>query len=218
MLNLINYKLFVVVFLLLFSQLSYAKTTWQLNKEDDGIKVYVRDTQGSVVKSFKGEVIISASLTSLVLALEDTKSYPQFLHNCKKSSNLKIVSPSESYKYIVTNMPWPVEDRDMIVHSLMSQDKTSKIVTIKLAAAPKELENKVGLVRIKKMLGSWRLIPEAKGQVKVIYEMNVDPGGSLPKWLVNSLAVDIPFHTLRKLRKQLKKPAYQNIKHSLIID
>ncbi|MEE9326321.1 MAG: START domain-containing protein [Cocleimonas sp.] len=218
MTNTINNRFLIVILLLIFSSLSHANPAWQLDKEEDGIKVYVRDTQDSAVKSFRGEVIVSASLTTLVATLEDTKSYPQFLHNCKKATNLKIINDNESYKYIVTNMPWPVEDRDTIVHSVMSQDNASKVVTIKFNAAPQQIAHKKGLVRINKMLGSWRLIPEDKDQVKVIYEMNVDPGGSLPKWLVNSLAVDIPFHTLQKLRNQLKKPAYKNIKHALIVD
>lgn len=218
MIKRVNYSFLTVMLLLLVSELSVAETAWQLDKDEDGIKVYVQERQDSAVKSFKGEVTISARLTSVVSALEDTNAYPQFLHNCKKAKNLKIISHSESYKYIVTDMPWPVEDRDMIVHSVMSQNKASKVVTIKLNAASKQIAHKKGLVRIKNMVGSWSLIPDAKGQIKVTYEMNIDPGGSLPKWLVNSLVVDIPFHTLRKLRNQLKKPSYKNQKHALIVD
>jgi len=211
-------KVSIFVLLVSFAQLLNAEASWQLDKDENGIKVYVRDSAGSAVQSFKGVVNIPARIPSIVTALEDTKSYPLFLHNCKTASDLKTVSDSESFKYIVTNMPWPVKDRDMIVHSLMSQDRNTKKVSIKMNADVKLLAQKPGLVRISQMKGSWSLVPAAKGTVKVTYEMNVDPGGNLPKWLVNSLAVDIPFHTLRKLREQLKKPVYENAKHAVIID
>ena len=72
------------------------------------------------------------------------------------------------------------------------------------------------------MTGRWLLVPEksASGResIKVLYEMNVDPGGDLPSWLVNNMAVDLPFITLKNLRNLVKRARYQNIDRSFIID
>lgn len=195
-----------------------AKSSWKLNKKEDGIQVYVQDAQGSQTQSFKGIVTIPGRLSALVAILGDIQTYPQLLFKCKSASLLEEVSNTESYNYIVTKMPWPVENRDTVVHSVLQQNKQTKQVEIKLNAAPKKIANKSGLVRINKMTGRWLFTPTGKGNVVVEYELNVDPGGNLPKWLVNSMSVDIPFHTLKNLRELAKKPVYQNAILSFIIE
>lgn len=206
--------IFISVFIFNTAQ---AENAWVLSKEAEGIQVFVRDTPGSKIKSFKGVVSVPGRLTALIALLEDTKVYPRFLFNCKSGSSLKEVSDFESYKYIVTNMPWPVKDRDAIVHSLMKQNKKTKQVEIKLMAVPKYKALKPGRVRISKMAGRWVFTPEKNG-VRVVYEMSVDPGGNLPKWIVNAMVVDMPFYTLKNLRSLVKQPVYQNTKRSYILE
>ena len=210
-------KLTILVCILLFNVSTFANTPWVLKKDANGIQVFVRDTPGSALKSFKGVINIPARITSLVAVIEDTKAYPQLLHHCKTARTIKEVGNNQSYKYIVTSMPWPVKDRDMIVHSVMQQNKQSKQVEIKMKASPKTLPLKTGRVRISKMIGRWLLIPEKSG-TKVIYEMNVDPAGNLPKFLVNALSTDMPFNTLNNLRTLVKRPAYQKDKHAFIVN
>ena len=42
------------------------------------------------------------------------------------------------------------------------------------------------MVRIQNMKGRWLLTPIAndKSNIKIEYEMDLDPGGNIPKWLV----------------------------------
>jgi ribosome-associated toxin RatA of RatAB toxin-antitoxin module len=75
-----------------------------------------------------------------------------------------------------------------------------------------------GLVRIKNMTGKWQLTPVENNKVKVVYEMNIDPGGKIPKWLVNAMLVDIPFNTLQKLRSIVKEAKYVNANLNYIIE
>ncbi len=207
-----------ILFITLFFSVSvYANNPWVLKKEANGIQVFVRDTPGSAFKAFKGVTNIPARLTALVAVIEDTKAYPQLLHQCKSARDIKEVGNTQSYKYIVTDMPWPVKDRDVIVYSVMQQNKQSKQVEIKMKASPNTLPLKAGRVRISKMVGRWHLIPENKG-TKVIYEMSVDPAGNLPKFLVNALSTDMPFNTLNNLRNLVKRPVYKTSKHAFIID
>ncbi len=210
-----NYSFFILIFF--FTTSILANTTWELNKEEAGVQVYVRDTPGSALKSFKGVLVIPARMSSIVTVLEDTGVYPRLFHNCKSGRLLKRVNEQESYKYIVTDMPWPAKDRDTVVHSFLKQDSKTKNVEITLNAAPQYYDLKPGLVRISKMKGRWLLMPDKKG-TKVVYEMSVDPGGNLPKWLVNTLAVDIPFYTLNNLKALVAQARYKNAKHPIVID
>jgi len=212
-----NKRIFIILALLL-SNVSFAKPPWVLNKQSDGIKVYVRDISGYSTKSFKAEVTVRASLTALVALIDDTKIYPQFFHQCKSAQNIKEVGHNQSYKYIITKMPWPVKDRDIIIHSVISQHKQTKQVEIKMKASSALIPLKKDRVRIKKMSGRWLLIPEKKGMTKVIYETTIDPGGKLPKWLVNAMSTDIPFNTLKNLRSLIKKSLYQSANNSFIVN
>ena len=216
--NKITSMLSALILFFMVSNTAFAKNAWTLSKQAGAIKVFVRDTPGSAIKSFKGELIVNAKLTALVALIDDTKVYPKFFYQCKSAKNIKEVGNNQSYKYIVTGMPWPVKDRDTIVHSVISQNKQTKQVEIKMQAAPTLMPLKKGRVRIKKMAGRWLLIPEKNGMTKVVYEMTVDPAGSLPKWLVNTMSTDMPFNTLKNLSTLIKKPVYQTVKHAFIVN
>ena len=201
-----------------------AENIWQLAKQEEGIQVYVRDNPKSSLKVFRGIVILpSTKLSSLVAVLDDVNIMPQLLHNCKSAEILKKEDKLSTTLYIVSKMPWPVKNRDSVVHSVMTQDKNTKRVLIKMRSNPKAVPLKRGMVRVAAMSGYWELMPvmidgkESK-KIKVTYELSVDPGGSLPKWLVNTLAVDFPFNTLKNLRQLAKKPVYRNAEHPNIIN
>lgn len=115
--------LFSAFLTLLVTTTAQAENSWTLSKDQDDIQVWVRDNPGSAVKSFKGISLIPAKLSTLVSILDDTKNFPRLLHQCKRAEELKRISKTESEKYIVTDMPWPVTDRDTIVHSVLTQNK-----------------------------------------------------------------------------------------------
>ena len=213
-----------MLFTILFSSSLEAENTWQLTKQKDGIQVYVRDNPNSPLKVFRGIVTLSdTKLNPLVAVLEDIKAMPKLLHNCQSASTIKKDGKLSSTIHIVNNMPWPVKDRDSIVHSVTTQDKKTKKVLIKLQSKPKAIPVNKGMVRVQTMSGYWEFMPvviagKDSGKVKVTYELSLDPGGNLPKWLVNRLAVDFPFNTLKNLRQLVKKPAYRDAKLSHIIN
>ncbi|MGK0270371.1 MAG: ribosome-associated toxin RatA of RatAB toxin-antitoxin module [Cocleimonas sp.] len=212
-----SFKLFLFS-TLMFSTYVEANSKWRLDKDEEGIKIYLRNTPGSALKSFKSTMTVNRSLSSLLTVIEDTKSYPRWLHNCRSAKLLKQVSETEIVNYVVTDMPWPVADRDAVISASRSQNKSNKRIEIKLRAEPKLLSKVVGKVRIENMHGRWLLTTHGKDKVNVIYEMSIDPGGNIPKWVVNAMAVDLPFYTLDKLRKISKEDKYANAKVKGILD
>ncbi len=200
------------------TSLAEADTQWRLEKDEEGIQVYLRDTLGSALKSFKSTMTVKRSLSSLLAVIEDTGSYPRWLHNCRSAKTLKQTSDTQLVNYVVTDMPWPVADRDAVISASRTQNKSNKRIEIKLHAEPNLIAKVAGKVRIEEMRGRWLLTPVAKGQVNVVYEMNIDPGGNIPKWVVNSMAVDLPFYTLEKLREISKEDKYATAKVKGIVD
>ena len=205
----------------MFSNLAVAENkaiNWELKKSENGIQVFLRNTKNSAVKSFKGVMTVDGRLSSIVAVLEDIDSYPRWLFSCKSAKTLQQRSDTAVVNYIVTDMPWPVADRDSIVGASRSQNKSSKLIEIKLLAEPKLIPEVAGKVRIETMQGRWLLRPAGPGKINVIYEMTVDPGGNVPKWIVNAMSVDLPFNTLSGIREVMKEDKYLDAKFKDIID
>lgn len=198
-------KTILVLLVFILSSSLQAASEWQLVRHEDAIKVFTRNISGTRIKSAKGEVLISSSLDDLLKVLEDVELLPHWLYNCKSAKTLKQVNIVERYDYVLTDIPWPNWDRDIIVRSVFQQDINTKNVEITFDSAPNLIAVKPGIVRVTKMTGRMILIPQNKKSVKIIYEVNADPGGRIPKWMVNDMASDFPFFSLRKLRKLVEK-------------
>jgi hypothetical protein len=181
---------------------------WQLIKEQDDVQVYSTKVQGSRIKSAKGEIIIAASLDDILAVLENITLLPRWLYKCRSAKTIKQADIVERYDYIYTDMPWPSWDRDVIVRSIFQQNPKTKVVTVSFDTDPKMVALKPRVVRVKKMTGRMLLIPQAlkptdnkdSKKTKIIYEVNTDPGGRIPKWLVNDMISDFPFYSLKNLR------------------
>jgi hypothetical protein len=64
---------------------------------------------------------------------------------------------------------------------------------------------KEGVIRMKDSFARFHLKKQNPGRVWVEYLVNVDPGGSLPKWLVRWTSKSVPANTLKNLQRQLDK-------------
>ncbi|MGB7290622.1 MAG: START domain-containing protein [Thermodesulfobacteriota bacterium] len=185
-----------------------ANGEWELAKDKDGIKVFLKTVPGSKIKEFKGVTNIKSSLDSILAVLNDTEACPKWIHNCKDPLKLSEISFNEGYVYQVINFPFPVKDRDLILHSVMTQNADTKEVAIQLTAVPDYISETKN-VRIKSSDGFYLLKPLPDGSLEVTWQHHTEPGGRIPKWLVNSLLVDTPFKTLRDLRQIVKEEKYQ---------
>ena len=192
------------------------ETEWVLAKNNKGVKVYTRKVEGIDFKEFKGIITIKTSLASLVALVGDVEAAPDWLANCSKSRLLKRINSTETYTYSLSKAPWPVKDRDAIVHNVVSQDKRSLAVTIKQTGKPDYIKAKKNITRVKRIEGFWKFTPQKDGDVEVVYQVLSDPGGDIPAWLVNASLVSQPYETLLKMQKVIKREKYQKAKLGFI--
>lgn len=59
-------------------------------------------------------------------------------------------------------------------------------------------------LRIQDLIGFW-LIESLENKVKVTQQLYIDPEGSLPNFVINSLLVSGPYKTFLTLRNKLEK-------------
>jgi START domain len=203
--------LILVMFLCSIVANGSAKEQWELVKDEDGIKVFLKPDPGSKIKEFKGVTNINSSLDSILAVLYDADACPKWLHNCREATRLADIGFYEAYIYQVVDFPFPAKDRDLVLHTVMTQDPETKDVTIKLNSTPDYIPDTKNF-RIKKSTGYYFLKPKPDGTVEVTWQHFTDPGGRVPTWIVNSLLVDTPFQTLKNLKKIVHEQKYQKAK------
>ncbi|WP_276680498.1 START domain-containing protein [Thalassolituus oleivorans] len=184
--------------------------------EEDDIRVYTRHVEGSDTLAFKAITYVSGRLTAGVALLQDAPRTKDWVFNCKIMEEIELISDTQGIYYMITNMPWPVKDRDSITETRVSQDQESLVVRVDMKARNDVFPSNDDFIRIKEMSGYWLFTPKEGNQIEVIYEAHADPGGGLPSWLVNSFLVDAPLNTLRGFRQLIGEEIYQKADRAFI--
>lgn len=187
---------------LLASGLAHAED-WKLAKDEDGIKVYLSEVQGSKYKAYRGVTTIASDVASLRALQEDVDGSCKWIHACAEQKLLKHEG-AESWVYTRFDMPWPVEARDSVLH-VVSEEGADGSVVRKLDGQPQYLPKEDGYTRVASLKGFWKFVPQGDGKVEVTYQVHTEPGGSVPSWLANSFVVEAPFNTLSGLRALAEK-------------
>jgi hypothetical protein len=184
---------------------------WELTKADkaNGIEICTRHVPNSDFKAYRATMRIKTSLSSLVALVDDISACPLWIDTCTEGRLLKRMNPAETYTYTINNAPWPVKDRDAVVHNIISQNPENRCVTIHITGVPDYIPPSKGLVRVKMIEGFWKFKPMDNGFVEIVYQVHNDPGGGLPSWLVNSVVVTQPYNTLMNMKEMVSRTEYR---------
>lgn len=196
----------------------FGQQNWKLSVEKDGIKIYTSALQGSRVKAVKAECRIKATTSQVVALLMDIASAKDWVYHTKSCSLIKKVSASELFYYSEISLPWPLQNRDFVAHLTVSQNRDTKVVTIDGPAVRGHVPEKEGVVRIRDSKGKWVISPSGTDHVSIEYTIHVDPGGTLPPWLINMFASEGPLRIIKNLGLQVQKPAYKKAVLAYIVN
>jgi len=172
---------------------------WHLTKEKNNIKVYTRKSKSSAIKEIRIKTTMKTSLEELTAYLGDVPKYTKWVYKCSQSKRIKTNSPQDFYYHTTTDMPFPLTDRDLVVHSTQYIDQETGIYYSHSVAAPKEVPVKRGVVRITTFESNWKITPLSNGTVAIDYTALADPAGYLPAWMVNLGVSTGPFITMQQL-------------------
>lgn len=209
----------ILSLLLLINLMAAGKENeWKEVRNRNGVKVYNRRIEGINFKEFMGVVEIEATLSTLLSIFNDVKNGVEWVENVDHMEDIERIDHFENYTYSYSKAPWPVKDRDAVVHNKISQNKEDKVITIIQRGVPhkRPLERKA--VRVEKLQSKWIFTPTEEGRVHVSYQVLTDPGGKLPAWLINAVSVSQPYETLLGLREIAGKEYYKGIKLEYIED
>jgi hypothetical protein len=186
--------------------------TWQYVREQDGITSYRRERPGAPLSGFRARAMFPADVWTVLSILEDVDRACEWTSHCAAMRKLQSKSDLEMLVYARMNAPWPVRDRDVVTRVAISIHSQTQIVAdIRSMSGGPSVPDDV--VRIPSMQASYRFSVKGPRQVEVEYEIDVDPGGTLPDWVKNMVGRDLAHQTLYRLRERarwaLERGAYE---------
>jgi len=177
---------------------------WERVYEYDGIAIWKREVPGQEVPGFRGQVVVDADIDAVRSAIEDWQHHTEWMHRCVESKQLKRLNEIESLLYNRTDSPWPASDRDVVVRTKRQVSSGGSEILLSFQNVQTELQPAVGgVVRMPKLAGFYGLTRLRPGETKVVYQVEVDVGGSLPTWIAKRVARDMPYETLARLRSRV---------------
>jgi len=186
---------------------------WSLVRDMDGIRVYMKHRDESKIKSFLAKSVMDApDPYSLAAVIEDFKAAPEWMHMMSEVTELKRVSDSVRDVRLETRLPWPVLDRDVAAHAVVTQNPKNYDITITMIQDNSLLPEYPGYIRMPEFKGIIRAKMISNQRMEMEMEFLLDSGGYIPPWVSNIILKDISFYTLKKLRKMILKEKYQNQK------
>ena len=182
----------------------FSQYRWKLSKDKDGIRVFLSENQRSKFKSIKVECTLQGTFDRLIAILTDIPHLKDWVYNMKTSYLIKKISAYDMYYYTETSIPWPMSNRDAVVHLKIAKDSAQRFVKISSTNENRLVPEKDGKARIVHSLISWYVTMPTPKTISIVYTFEADPGGSLPAWLANSFADKAPYESFKKLSEKLR--------------
>ncbi len=214
----IKYKYTFLTFILFVNTFNlFSQKNWKETRYEDGIRVYMRNSDKTDIKEVLVETKMKATLSALVSIVKDSDNNKNWIYATANAEMLKEISDFEWLTYNESEAPWPIDNRDLSSRHKLTQFKNDR-VHIRSIGEPDYIPEKKGIVRIPLLDSSWDFKAIDKNHAFVKFRLLIDLGGSLPSWLVNMAIDNGPFNTIKNMSSEVQKSMYKNSKLHYIND
>jgi Polyketide cyclase / dehydrase and lipid transport len=173
---------------------------------EDGIVLSRYDRAGQAIPGFRGEVTVEAPLAQVLAVLEDVDAHAAWMYRCAESMELGRGTGGERVIYNRTDVPWPIWDRDVVLVTERADTADPARLVLRFHAdADARVPVPRRVVRMPRLDGFYELRREGPKRTRVVYQVDADIGGSVPRWAAERVARDMPLHTLRALRRRVER-------------
>jgi hypothetical protein len=202
-----------IIILLQCSPLFALSGQWSKTGESKGIVSYSRQSASGVYEIYSAGMI-NAPVASIEALLRDVSARPQYVYGCAETSYADIPGLKNTtdvhYVYNKTSMPAFLQDRDCVVKSVWTIDKTSGTVYCRSESIDSDYRFKSNIVRMPKVVTQYTLIPRGNDLTLVICQAMADPGGSIPAFVVSLFTKSLGANMIEGIQKMANWPKYQN--------
>lgn len=180
---------------------------WSLQIDKHAMQIYTRDWPGSHFVAIKAVQTIDAPLAQIVAHYSHVAAFPEWV---KDMAEAREITPFDDQQkrlvYMRMDMPWPLQDRDIVAGQHFTQDPENKIVRIREWHEGDALPRVEDVVRVPKTNMELLLIPLNADQTQFIFQGHNEPGGHIPAFLVNWMVEDIFYSSMLNMRQRFETP------------
>ena len=191
---------------------------WIEESTANGITVWTRQNQEGGLVSYRAKTQINAPIKDVFAVLYDGQHKSQLLENSASYEVLDIHSKTEFTIYNQVNMnSLFISNRDIVFKTAIEFDPHNHTITARFWNVNHPLKPPTdGIVRIEECKGMWQVQWRSNNSTLLTYEVEVDPGGWLPIWLVNYSNRTIPRKTIENMRRQVAHQELYTKSHKIL--
>jgi hypothetical protein len=186
-----------------FNRNSYGQENWILQKEKDGIKISSRHSATSAFNDIRVELDLPGNIDQLARILLDIKKYKDWSYATKVSELVKQLGPGRLIYYTEIEVPWPATNRYFYANFDLKHDSAKqslRLIAVNLpdyGPAPKDL------MKVTFSRGTWNVTTISGKSIHVDYTLELNPGGTLPAWVLNLFSTKGPMESFENIKKKM---------------
>jgi START domain len=199
-LNLLK-KLLILVFF--FNTSLFGQGNWTLLKQNDGIKISSRPASVSQFNDIRVEVDLPGNINQFKGILLDVGRYKDWSYATKKSVLVKQLTADKLIYYTEIEVPWPATNRCFYANFELREDSLARSMQVVAINLPDYLPVPKDLVKVLFTKGIWNITTISKRSIHVDYILELNPGGSLPAWVLNLFSTKGPMETFENIKQKM---------------
>jgi hypothetical protein len=176
---------------------------WKLVKQKNGIGVYTAPGGHDGLKLIKVTAEMTGSLQGVKQLFTNIPIQKEWVYGTRKSYLVKKQDENSLLYYNETGLPWPANNRDVVIRMVMEEDPPLKSLVIRQESEKGSFPANKGVVHVQHLSGKWIFTETGNKKLKAVYYLDIDPGGSLPAWVVNLFITKGPYETFVKMQQLL---------------
>ena len=188
----------VLILLISLSYSYFLSTEWELKRDRNNIKVYLRE-KNSFTQEYLAETIIESDLKSIYEIIIDYDSSHEWMYKLESSKIIKKETENLLYVYFTVNMNWPLKKRDLVSDVKITQGEDN--ITIDLNSVPDYIARDDNYIRIVDTRSVWNLSKITNDKTKVTLQSYAVIDG-LPSLITDLFILESPIYSMTKLREK----------------
>ena len=189
--------------ILFFDTVCAQNNNWTLEKEKDGIRISSRPAEGSSFKDIRVEVDVPGNIDQLANILLDIPGYTKWAYATKKSVLIKDLGPDKMIYYSEVEVPWPATNRFYYAQLELKRNTADHSMLLVSANLPDYMPVPKDLVKVPYSRGEWKITTISKKTIHIDYILQLNPGGSLPAWVLNLFSTKGPMETFENVKRKM---------------
>lgn len=179
-----------------------ADDQWELELDNDGIRVYTQIEGDSPYKQVKVTATINASMDEVMKVLLAFGGYKNWMNKVQESYLLN-QTDGAYYVFLLEDAAWPMQNRYQV--SRLDVEQSHQTSSMKFRSVPNYIDKRKDAIQIKQYEGSWSLENRDNHQCFLELILIHHPGGHVPPWLANFHAVENPYQSVVNLKSLVEQ-------------